>query len=69
MEAAAPMESAQLQAVFAWIWHASPVLFGASGGYLFYRFIGCKSGFCPITRNPWFSTLYGAAIGAMMMSR
>ena len=39
------------------------VLVGALGGFLYYKFIGCYSGTCPITGNPVISTLYGAAIG------
>ena len=49
------------------LWRFSPVALGAAGGYLFYRFVGCKSGACPITRNPWISTLYGALIGALLV--
>ena len=52
-----------------WLWHVSPVLFGAAAGYGFYRFVGCKSGSCPITSNPWLSTIYGAVLGALIMSR
>ncbi|MGA9119574.1 MAG: DUF6132 family protein, partial [Bacteroidota bacterium] len=37
-----------------------PIALGAAGGYAYYRFIGCKSGMCPITSNPWLSMLYGA---------
>lgn len=36
---------------------------GALAGYLVYRFIGCRSGACPLTGNPYISTLYGAVIG------
>jgi hypothetical protein len=43
-----------------------PTLIGAAGGYLFYRAVGCRTGMCPITRNPWLSILYGALIGASM---
>ncbi len=43
--------------------NAIPVLIGALGGFLYYNFIGCYSGNCPITGNPLISTLYGAAIG------
>ncbi len=39
------------------------VLIGALGGFLYYKFVGCYSGTCPITGNPLISTLYGAAIG------
>ncbi len=41
----------------------SGVLIGGAAGYLYYRFVGCSSGGCPITSNPWISTIYGAAMG------
>lgn len=43
-----------------------PVAAGALGGYLYYRFIGCRGGACPLTSNPWISTLYGALIGLLL---
>lgn len=43
-----------------------PVAVGAAGGYLYYRFVGCKSGACPLTANPWISTLYGALMGLLL---
>ncbi len=43
-----------------------PVGAGVVGGYLYYRFIGCRSGACPLTANPWISTLYGALLGLML---
>lgn len=45
------------------------VLFIAGGGalgYAYYRFIGCASGTCPITSNPYISTIYGAVMGYLM---
>ena len=36
---------------------------GAILGYAWHRFIGCRSGACPITANPYISTAYGALIG------
>lgn len=39
---------------------------GALGGYLYYAFIGCKSGSCPIWANPWFSTIWGALLGYLL---
>jgi hypothetical protein len=45
------------------------VLLGALGGFLYYRFVGCKTGGCPLTGNPWISTLYGALIGFLAVSR
>ena len=41
---------------------------GALLGFLYYRFVGCATGACPITRNPFISTLYGALIGALVAS-
>lgn len=40
-----------------------PVLIGAIFGYAYYYFIGCYNGACPISGNPYISTLYGALIG------
>ena len=42
------------------------VLGGAFLGFLYQRFIGCRAGTCPITSNPYVSTLYGAALGLLM---
>ncbi|MGI6751918.1 MAG: DUF6132 family protein [Anaerovoracaceae bacterium] len=40
---------------------------GAAIGYfLFYRVIGCNSGSCPITSNPWVSSIYGGILGAII---
>lgn len=42
------------------------VVGGAIVGFLYHRFIGCRSGACPITANPYISTMYGALIGFLM---
>jgi hypothetical protein len=39
---------------------------GALGGFAYYTFIGCTSGTCPITSNPYISTGYDALIGAVL---
>ena len=39
---------------------------GALGGFLYYYFIGCQSGTCPITSNPYISIAYGALIGYLL---
>lgn len=44
-----------------------PVLGGALLGYSYYYFIGCYSGTCPITSNPYISTLYGALIAFILV--
>ena len=41
-------------------------LVGAAGGYAYYYFVGCASGACPISSNPYISTLYGGAIGFLL---
>lgn len=35
-------------------------------GYVYYRFVGCATGACPITRNPYTSIIYGALIGFLI---
>ena len=37
---------------------------GAVAGLLYQRNVGCTSGGCPITSDPWISTLYGAVDAA-----
>ena len=44
------------------------VALGALAGFLYWRFVGCSSGTCPITSKWLNSTLYGAVIGALMAS-
>ena len=53
--------------VMLWGGRILPPVLGAAAGYGYFRFIGCKSGACPLTSNPWISTLYGALIGALMI--
>jgi hypothetical protein len=42
------------------------VIIGGSLGFANYRFIGCKTGTCPLSANPWISTLYGMLIGGLI---
>jgi hypothetical protein len=39
---------------------------GGVVGFLFYRFVGCKSGSCMIASNPYLSTIYWAFLGALL---
>lgn len=42
------------------------IVVGAVLGLAYQRFIGCRTGTCPITANPWVSTLYGATMGFLL---
>jgi len=42
------------------------IVTGAIGGYLYYHFVGCQSGTCPITSNPYISVIYGAVMGYLL---
>ena len=44
-------------------------LIGALGGFAYYYFVGCRSGTCPISSNPWLSTAYGAGMGLTLTMR
>jgi len=43
------------------------VLIGGAGGFAYYYFIGCTSGTCPITSNPYISILWGAVMGYLVL--
>jgi len=43
-----------------------PVVAGGLLGFSYYFFIGCRTGSCPITSNPWISTIYGAFAGLII---
>lgn len=44
-------------------------LAGAVLGFIYYKLVGCPSGTCPITSNPFSSTLYGGAMGLLLGSQ
>jgi hypothetical protein len=39
---------------------------GAGLGFLYYKLVGCRTGTCPITSNPWISSIYGAVVGLII---
>lgn len=41
---------------------------GAMGGFMYWKFVGCSSGTCPITSKPINSTLYGALMGYLLFN-
>jgi hypothetical protein len=44
------------------------VIIGGLCGFLFYRFVGCPAGTCPISSNPTLSTIFGGVIGLLIGS-
>lgn len=49
-----------------YLWKAGVVVLGALLGYGYYYYVGCRTGTCPITSNPWISTGYGAFFGLVL---
>jgi urea transporter len=43
--------------------YGSGIALGAGIGFLYYYFIGCTSGSCPLTSKPFNSMLIGAVLG------
>jgi hypothetical protein len=37
-------------------------------GFLYWKYVGCTSGTCPITSNPTNSTIYGGVMGGLILS-
>jgi len=42
------------------------IVAGGLLGFLYYKFVGCRSGSCPITSNPYVSIFYGAVVGGLL---
>ncbi|HUI08202.1 MAG TPA: DUF6132 family protein [Verrucomicrobiae bacterium] len=45
------------------------IIGGVVGGVLgfgYYKLVGCATGTCPLTSNPWISTLFGMFIGGLI---
>ncbi len=42
------------------------LLIGAVGGYLYYYYVGCKSGSCAIKSNPFAMLAWGAGVGYLI---
>lgn len=44
------------------------VFVGGIAGFLYYHFVGCASGHCAITSNPYMSIVWGAFMGWFVVS-
>ena len=44
------------------------ILAGGVAGLLYWRFVGCSSGSCPITSSSVMSSIWCAAIGGLLLS-
>lgn len=44
------------------------IITGAVAGFLYWKFVGCTSGTCPITSNKYISIAYGALLGTLLFS-
>lgn len=42
------------------------MIIGAMAGYLYWRFVGCTTGTCPITSSPLNMTLWGGIMGGLL---
>lgn len=45
------------------------IALGGGAGFAYYKLVGCSTGACPLTSNPWITTLYGAALGLLVTAR
>ena len=41
-------------------------LVGGISGFLYYFCVGCASGTCPISSNPYISVIYGGVLGYLL---
>jgi hypothetical protein len=42
------------------------MVIGALAGFANYKFIGCATGACPLSSNPWVATLFGMVLGGLL---
>jgi hypothetical protein len=44
-------------------------LLGGLVGFGLYRLVGCSTGACPLTSNPYISVIYGMVVGVILALR
>ena len=47
---------------------ALSIIIGGSVGFLYHHFVGCSTGKCGITSNPYLSVLWGSALGYLLVN-
>lgn len=52
------------------VWTQRAILggLGAVAGFGYYYYVGCASGTCAITSNPYISTAYGMLMGTLLVN-
>ena len=49
-----------------WMRLAVGLLVGAGVGFAMYKFVGCRTGACPLTANPWLAMAIWGLMGALL---
>lgn len=49
-----------------WVKNGAGIFIGGVAGYIYYIKVGCFSGTCPITSNPYMTILWGSVIGYLL---
>ncbi|MCX6272584.1 MAG: hypothetical protein NTU44_15465 [Bacteroidetes bacterium] len=44
------------------------IILGGTAGFLYYHFVGCSSGTCAITSNPFLSIIGGSFLGYFILN-
>jgi hypothetical protein len=45
------------------------MVIGGIAGFLYYHFVGCQSGTCAITSNPFSSVIFGSVMGMFLVAK
>jgi Family of unknown function (DUF6132) len=49
-----------------WTFRLISAAIGAALGFAYYYFIGCSTGTCPLTSNPYIMIAYGSVFGLLL---
>ena len=44
------------------------IAIGSTAGFLYYHYVGCSSGSCAITSNPYMSVIWGGMMGLFLVN-